>query len=105
MRLRETRWLPEDACVWRRRAWQIRRLLISGIVFALFFLVVSIGAWALLAEAGQHDPVDKAALLGVVAGAVAALAALLVVPRPKSELSADELAEESRKLAGRLLNH
>jgi hypothetical protein len=90
--------------MWRRRAWQVRRLIISGTVFVLAFLVISIGTWAILAEAGQRDPVDRAALLGVVAGAVAALAALLVVPRPKSELSADELEEEARKLTGRLVD-
>lgn len=90
--------------MWWRRAWQVRRLILSGTVFILAFLVISIGAWAILAETGQHDPVDRAALLGVVAGAVAALAALLVVPRPKRELSGDELAEESRKLTGRLVD-
>jgi hypothetical protein len=95
--------LYKNVFVWWRRAWQVRRLLISAAVSVLVFLLISIGTWAILADRGQHDPVDRAALLGVVAGAVAALAALLVVPTPKAELSLGELAEEARKLAGRLL--
>jgi hypothetical protein len=90
--------------VWRRGAWQVRRLIIRSAVFSLAFMMISIGGWAIWAQGRENALVDKGALLAAVAGAVGALAALLVVPRPKSELSADELAEEARKLVRRLLD-